>query len=202
MNVAHNSTTLDDRGGDWLASLVFVAIFTLVCGVAYPVVSTLAGGVLFPHQATGSLIEREGRIVGSALVAQPFADARYFRPRPSAANYDPKAASGSNLASSNPALRERVAKDSADVAARENVPASEIPSDLVTASGSGLDPDISPASARLQAPRVAQARGMPVADVEAAIHAHTRKPTLGVFGAARVNVLALNLALDAKQGTK
>jgi K+-transporting ATPase ATPase C chain len=202
MNVIENSAHLDNHGGTWLVSIVFAAIFVAICGIAYPVVSTLAGGVLFPHQATGSLIERDGRVVGSRLVAQPFADARYFRARPSAAGYDPKALSGSNLASSNPALRERIAQTSAEIAAREHVPAIEIPADLVTASGSGIDPDISPAAAKVQAPRVAQARGLPLADIEAAIHAHTRKPTFGVFGAARVNVLELNLALDATQGTK
>ena len=202
MNVAKNSTTLDDSGGGWLPSLVFSAVFVVACGLVYPAVSTLLGGALFPHQANGSLIERDGRVVGSSLVAQPFADARYFQPRPSAAGYDPKALSGSNLASSNPALRERVEKDSAAVAARESVAAIQIPSDLVTASGSGIDPHISPAAAQVQAARVAHARGVPFADVEAAIKAHTQKPTLGVFGAARVNVLELNLALDARQGTK
>ncbi|MDC8015605.1 potassium-transporting ATPase subunit KdpC [Tahibacter soli] len=202
MNTIDNSTILDDRGGGYAPALIWCAVLVVFCGLFYPVVSTVLGGALFPHQATGSLIERDGRVVGSRLVAQPFADARYFQPRPSAAGYDPKAASGSNLASSNPALRERIAKDSAAVAARDGVAPLQIPSDLVTASGSGLDPDISPAAAHVQAARVAQARGLTYAHVEAAIKAHTRKPTLGVFGAARVNVLELNLALDASQGTK
>ena len=202
MNSSTYQTPLDNHGGGFLPALIWCAVLTVICGVAYPVVSTLIGGVLFPHEAKGSVIEVGGRAVGSSLVAQPFADARYFVPRPSAANYDPTALSGSNLATSNPALRERVAKDSAAIAAREGVDALKIPSDLVTTSGSGIDPHISPAAAELQAARVAQARGLPVADVEAAIKTHTRKPTFGVFGAARVNVLELNLALDAVPSTK
>jgi len=202
MNSSTDQTPLDNTGGGFLPALVWCAVLTVICGVAYPVVSTLVGGALFPHEAKGSVIERDGRAVGSSLVAQPFADARYFIPRPSAANFDPTALSGSNLASSNPALRERIAKDSAAIAAREGVDAAKIPPDLVTTSGSGIDPHISPAAAELQAARVAKARGVPVADVEAAIKAHTRKPTLRVFGAARVNVLELNLALDTPPGTK
>ena len=161
----------------------------------------MLGGLLFPHQAGGSLIERDGRVVGSSLVAQPFADARYFQPRPSAANFDPKALSGSNLASSNPALRERMAKDSATVAAREGVPARSIPPELISASGSGIDPHLSPQGAQVQVARVAQARGLAPEAVAALVRSHTRHRTFGVLGEPRVNVLELNLALDA-QGTK
>lgn len=197
MNTSHSELPLDDRGGGAVPALIWSALLVVICGLVYPTVATVLGGALFPHQAKGSLIEHDGRVVGSSLIAQPFTDARYFQPRPSAAGYDPKAASGSNLATSNPALRERIAKDSATIAAREGVAAQTIPSDLVTASGSGLDPHLSPASAQLQAARVAQARGLTVEQVAAAIKAHTAKRTFGVFGEPRVNVLELNLALDA-----
>ena len=190
-------TTLDSRGGSPLAWLRFAAVGVLCAGLLYPAVATLAGGALFPSQAQGSLIQRDGVPVGSRLVAQGFAGDGYFQPRPSAAGYDPRAAAGSNLSPGNPALRERVAASSAGIAAREGVAAADIPVDLVTASGSGLDPHLSPAAARLQVARVARSRGLPVESVQAAVDAHTLPPTFGVFGQWRVNVLELNLALDA-----
>ncbi|GMU44824.1 MAG: potassium-transporting ATPase subunit KdpC [Xanthomonadales bacterium] len=189
---------LDTRGGGLRAALVFGALSIALAGLAYPVGATLLGGWLFPQQARGSLIEREGRVLGSALLAQPFADARYFVPRPSAAGYNPTTAAGSNLAVSNPALHERMRVDSAAAAAREGVPATRLPADLVSASGSGLDPHITPAAARLQAPRVARARGWTEDQVLALVQAHTEPPMLGFYGGARVNVLRLNLALDAR----
>jgi K+-transporting ATPase ATPase C chain len=187
---------LDARGGSPLSWLRFAAVGVIGAGLLYPALATFAGQALFPAQARGSLIERDGVVIGSRLVAQPFADARYFQPRPSAAGFNPTAAAGSNLAPSNPALRERIAASSAEIAAREGVAASAIPADLVTASGSGLDPHLSPAAARLQVPRVARARGLAEASVQDAVDANTQAPTLGVFGQARVNVLELNLALD------
>jgi K+-transporting ATPase ATPase C chain len=193
-----STNKIDDGGGGVRPALAGSALFIVVCGLVYPAIATLLGSLLFPHQANGSLIERDGRVVGSGLVAQPFADARYFQPRPSAAGFDPKALSGSNLAGSNPALRERMAKDSAAVAAREGVPALSVPGDLITASGSGIDPHVSPAAAHLQVKRVAQARGLPVDEIAALVHSHTEKRTLGVLGEPRVNVLALNLALDER----
>lgn len=198
MNAAKSTRKLDNGGGGAWPALAGSALFVVVCGLVYPAIATLLGGLLFPHQANGSLIERDGRVVGSSLVAQPFADARYFQPRPSAAGFDPKALSGSNLASSNPALRERMARDSAAVTARDGVPAASVTSDLITASGSGIDPHVSPAGAQLQVKRVAQARGLPADEVAALVHSHTEKRTLGVLGAPRVNVLALNLALDER----
>jgi K+-transporting ATPase ATPase C chain len=198
MKTTRSTIPLDDRGGGLWPALAGSALFVVVCGLIYPAAATLLGGLLFPKQASGSLIEQDGRVVGSSLVAQPFADARYFQPRPSAANFDPKALSGSNLASSNPALRERIAKDSAAIAAREGITADTIPSDLVTASGSGIDPHLSPAGAQVQIARVARARNLPVDDVAALVHAHTQRRTFGVFGEPRVNVLELNLALDAR----
>lgn len=190
---------LDHRGGGMRAALAFGVLSIALAGLAYPALATLIGGALFPDQARGSLIERDGRVVGSALVAQPFADPRYFKPRPSAAGYNPMGAAGSNWGPSNPALRERMAADSASAAAREGVLASELPADLISASGSGLDPHLTPAGARAQAARVAQARGIAEGEVLALIDAHTEAPMLGFYGGARVNVLRLNLALDAKR---
>lgn len=191
------SSSLDSRGGGPLAWLRFAAVGVIGAGLLYPAVAVLAGQSLFPAQARGSLIERDGVVVGSSLVAQPFVGAGYFQPRPSAAGFDPRAVSGSNLGPGNPALRERIAATSAEVSAREGIAARDVPVDLVTASGSGIDPHISPAAAAVQVARVARARGLPVADVQALVARHTAGPDLGVFGQARVNVLELNLALDA-----
>lgn len=188
---------LDPRGGGLRAALVFGVLAIALTGLVYPTLATLLGGALFPQAARGSRIEVDGRIVGSALIAQPFADPRYFAPRPSAAGYNPMGAAGSNWGPSNPALRERMAADPAAAAAREGVPASELPADLISASGSGLDPHLTPAGARAQAARVAQARGIAQSEVLALIDAHTEAPLLGYYGGARVNVLRLNLALDA-----
>lgn len=198
---AHSIVPLDDNGGGVRPALAGSALFIVVCGLLYPAVATLLGGLLFPGPANGSLIERDGRVVGSRLVAQPFADPRYFQPRPSAAGFDPRALSGSNLASSNPALRERIAKESAAVATRDGVAASSVPAELVTASGSGIDPHLSPAGAQVQMARVARARGLPAEDVAALVKLHTEPRTLGILGEPRINVLELNLALDA-QGAK
>lgn len=181
------------------APLLFAALILLVFGLLYALAGTALGRLLFPMQATGSVIEREGRVVGSALVAQPFADARYFQPRPSAANYDPMAAAGSNLARSNPDLRKRVDAAIAAVAAREGIAPSDVPAELVTQSGGGLDPHLTPAGARVQVARVAKARGLDPAIVQHAVDAATEAPQFGVLGQPRVNVLRLNLALDARQ---
>jgi K+-transporting ATPase ATPase C chain len=190
---------LDDRGGGPLDWLVFATLSSLVCGLLYPAIATLTAGTAFRHQATGSLVERDGVVVGSELVAQPFASDRYVHPRPSAANYDMMALAGSNQSVANPGLRAAIAARSATIAAREGVAAELIPVDLVSASGSGIDPHLSPEAARIQAPRVAGARGLTVAQVESVIAAHTQAPTLGLLGQRRVNVLALNLALDDLQ---
>ena len=189
-----------EAGTNWLTALRFAIVSIVLAGLVFPLVTASVGQVLFPAQAGGSLITRDGVVVGSSLVAQPFVDARYFQPRPSAAGYDPRALAGSNWAPSNPALRERIAATSADISARDGVAASAIPSDLVTASGSGIDPHISPEAARLQIARVAQARGLDGAQVQTLVDAATLAPTFGVLGQARVNVLELNLALDAVPG--
>ena len=193
----NTSNSALERGFSWSPALVLTGLALAGCGFAYSMAGTAFGRALFPHAATGSLLEHDGRVVGSALLAQPFADARYFAPRPSAANYDPMAAAGSNQARSNPDLRKRIGDAVAAVAAREGVAAEQVPGDLVTQSGAGFDPDLSPAAARLQVARVAKARGLATADVAALVERHLQRRQFGLFGKPRVNVLELNLALDA-----
>lgn len=180
-------------------AIVMIALFTLLLGVAYPLAITGVAQVAFPSQADGSLIrDAQGRVVGSALIGQPFAGARYLHPRPSAAGdgYDASASSGSNLGPLNTDLAERIKTDAAAV--RADTGATVIPADAVTTSASGLDPHISPAYARLQAARVAQARGVDVRVVQQVIDANTEGTLLGFIGQPRVNVLLTNRALDAR----
>jgi K+-transporting ATPase ATPase C chain len=178
---------------------VFVML-TLVTGVIYPLVVTGVGALFFPGQAGGSVVLRDGRAMGSALLGQPFSGPQYFWSRPSAtapAPYDGAASSGSNQAPTNPALVEAVAARVAALRAADPVNTAPVPVDLVTASGSGLDPHISPAAAEYQAARVARTRGMDADRVRRLVVEHTRPRTLGLLGEPRVDVLALNLALDA-----
>lgn len=180
-------------------AIVMIALFTLLLGVAYPLAITGVAQVAFPSQADGSLIrDAQGRVVGSALIGQPFAEARYLHPRPSAAGdgYDASASSGSNLGPLNTDLAERIKTDAAAV--RADTGATVVPADAVTTSASGLDPHISPAYARLQAARVAQARGVDVRVVQQVIDANTEGTLLGFIGQPRVNVLLTNRALDAR----
>lgn len=179
------------------ASLGLALVSLLLFGLLYSLAAAGLGGLLFPQTATGSLIEREGRVVGSALVAQPFTDARYFQPRPSAANYDLMALAGSNQARSNPDLRQRIEETRAAVAARDGIAPEAVPGDLLTQSGGGIDPHVSPEGARIQIARVAKARGLDAAKVSELVARHTEGRQFGLFGQPRVNVLALNLALDA-----
>lgn len=191
-----SNPALDD-GGALRGGIVLALITLLGFGAWYSALGASIGGMLFPLQAGGSLIERDGKVVGSSLVAQPFADARYFHPRPSAAGHDPMAAAGSNQARTNPDLRTRIDAAVAEVAAREGVAPDAVPADLVTQSAGGLDPHVSPEGARIQVARVAAARGLPVDTVARLLAAHTLPKQFGLLGQPRVNVLELNLALDA-----
>lgn len=180
-------------------AIVLLLLLTAITGLAYPFAVTGLAQLLFPKQANGSLILREGKPIGSTLIGQSFTDPKYFWGRPSATSpqpYNGTASGGSNLGPSNPvltaAVRQRIAKLRAADPGHE-VP---VPEDLVTASGSGLDPDISPAAALYQVNRVARARGLPVTEVHALVDRHTRGRQFGVLGEPRVNVLELNLALD------
>jgi K+-transporting ATPase ATPase C chain len=181
-------------------ALALLAAFTLLTGAAYPALVTGIAQLAFPWRANGSPLEVDGRTVGSELVGQPFDDPRWFWGRPSAtspAPYEGRASSGSNLGPANPALHDAVRSRIEALRAADPGNASPIPVDLVTASGSGLDPHVSPAAALWQVPRVARARGLPEERLRALVERHVEGRTLGVLGAPRVNVLALNLALDA-----
>lgn len=189
-------------------AIVFVVALTAITGLLYPFAMTGIAGVVFPYQAQGSLIERNGKVVGSALIGQDFTSAGYFHGRPSAtvapdpndstktvpAPYNAANSGGSNLGPTNRALIDRVQGD-VEKLQQEN-PSAQVPIDLVTTSGSGLDPDISPAAALFQVPRVAKARNMPEDRVRQLVDEHVEGGTLGFLGEPRINVLALNLALD------
>lgn len=183
----------------WVACKMTI-ILTLLTGIAYPVAIIALAHFLFPAQAEGSLITRHGQVIGSVLIGQNFSSARYFHGRPSAAGdkgYDATSSGGSNLGPTNKALVEAVR--SRVKALRESEPGinpNRIPVDLVTASGSGLDPEITPAAAEIQVPRVARARGLSEQTLRALIRAHSRRRWAGILGEPGVNVLELNLALD------
>ena len=190
-------------------AIILLVALTLITGLAYPLAMTAIAGVIFPKQAQGSLIEKDGKVVGSALIGQEFKDAKYFHGRPSAttapdpadstktvpAPYNAANSGGSNLGPTSKALNDRV-KEDVDKLKAEN-PQSTVPIDLVTTSASGLDPDISPEGALFQVPRVAKARNMPEDRLRELVTQNTQGRLLGLLGEPRVNVLALNLALDA-----
>ncbi|HTB21875.1 MAG TPA: potassium-transporting ATPase subunit KdpC [bacterium] len=197
---------LKELGTQLKASVLFMLVFTLLCGLAYPGLVTALAKALFPGQAEGSLITVNGKTVGSSLIGQPFDDPKYFWGRPSATSpysYNAANSSGSNLGPTNPALISSVqARVAALKAANPDSAAEPVPMDLVTASGSGLDPHISPAGAEYQAARVAKARNLPLAQVESLIAQNTQGRWMGFIGDPGVNVLELNLALDAAGGAK
>ena len=182
-------------------ALRMTVLLTILTGLIYPGVITGLCQVLFPNQANGSLLTPNGQVVGSRLLAQNFTKPGYFHPRPSAAGsdgYDPTASSGSNLGPTSQKLADRM-KASADAYRKENPNyLGPIPADAITASGSGLDPDITPANATAQADRIAHARGMKVSDIQSLIATQTKGRDLGFLGEPRLNVLELNLALDQK----
>jgi len=185
------------RHSVWRTSILFTVITTLLFGIGYPLVVTVLAGAFFPHKAAGSLVLKDGHVIGSELLAQSFTAERYFHPRPSAAGngYDPLSSGGSNLAQTNTKLGQRIQCDIDKLTAAN--PGKPVPIDLVTTSGSGLDPDITPDAAFYQAPRVARARGLSEDRVRDLISRHITGRQLGFLGEPRVNVLELNLDLDS-----
>ncbi len=180
----------------WKTSILFTLVTAVLFGIGYPLVITGLATVMFPYKAGGSLILKDGQVIGSELLAQSFTSDRYFHPRPSAAGngYDATSSGGSTLAQSNAKLVQRIQGDIDKLAAQN--PGKPVPIDMVTTSGSGLDPDITPDNAYYQAPGVAKARGLTETQVRTLIEQHTQGRDLGVLGEPRINVLDLNLALD------
>jgi K+-transporting ATPase ATPase C chain len=184
-------------------AIVLLLILTAITGIVYPLVVTGIDQIAFPNQANGSLLVRDGKVVGSSLIGQSFSDPKHFWSRPSATApqpYNGAASSPSNLGPLNPTLTDGIKSRIDALEAADPTNKAPIPVDLVTASGSGLDPDISLAAANYQAPRVARERGLQLQEVQALIASHTRNRWLGLFGEPRVNVLELNLALDDASG--
>jgi len=184
----------------WRPAIAITVVLMVITGVLYPGLVTALAELLFPHQANGSLVTVNGQVIGSELIGQQFARAEYFHARPSAAGggYDDTLSAGTNLGPTSAKLADTLIAQAVDSEVKlDHAVKGGIPSDLVTSSGSGLDPDISPASAELQVPRIARERGLTEARVRSLVARHTEGRTLGLLGDPRVNVLALNLALDS-----
>ncbi len=179
-----------------ITSILMTIATTILLGIVYPLVITALAQVMFKNKANGQIVYRNGEAIGSRIIAQPFSSPKYFHPRPSAAGngYDPTNSGGTNFASTNQKLIDRVRTDAA--ALRQENPSQPIPVDLLTTSASGLDPEISPAAADFQVPRVAHERGLSESVVRDLVRKHTMQRDLGLLGEPRVNVLELNLALD------
>ena len=177
-----------------ITAVLMTITTTVLLGIIYPLVVTALAQGLFPEKANGQLIRANGKIVGSRILGQSFTSPNYFHPRPSAVNYDPTNSNGSQLGPTNHQLIDRVKRDVSTLRA-EN-PNAPVPIDLVTTSASGLDPEITPAAAEFQIPRVAKARGISESDLRRVVAAHTQGRQLGILGEPRINVLELNLALD------
>jgi K+-transporting ATPase ATPase C chain len=186
-----------------ITSILYTIVTVVLLGIVYPLAVTVVGAVIFPHQANGSLVEKNGTVVGSAIIGQLWAKPQYFQGRPSAAGKgdDPTSTGGTNLA---PTSKKLIDATKATIAALEKAnphASGPPPMDLVTSSGSGIDPDISPEGAYWQVPRIAAARGIAPAAVKAIVDAHVKGRTIGILGEPRVNVLELNLALDAAKSS-
>lgn len=179
-----------------ITACLMTAVMTVLLGIIYPLVVTAMAQVLFKDKANGQILHRDGTAIGSRIIAQPFTSRRYFHPRPSAAGngYDAANSGGTNLGPTNQKLVDRVRADAATL--HQENPSQPVPVDLITTSASGLDPDISPAAADFQVPRVALERGVSEVLVRALVQQHTHQRDLGLLGEPRVNVLELNLALD------
>ena len=201
MNIENNPLKdhqlIDSSIGELARGSIGLTVIALgLCGFVYSAAATGLGQVLFPDQANGSMIIENDRVLGSSLVAQPFVQAQYFHPRPSASKYDPMTMAGSNMARTNPELNKIVDERLNHIAVQEQVEKSRIPADLVTASGSGIDPEISVQSAMIQVKRIANERHLSEPIVMKLVQEYTIQPSFGLLGKARVNVLELNLALD------